>query len=166
MICRCDCCDGFFKTSKYEYYCSDKCMIDTEEKERAAMIDDSNCHCPPCTAMNEPLSLEGDIRYLKAHIETKDRQLAEANLRIDIYKEAWQDAEKNNTHLRQKLDEMHQLAMTRLNDNMGLAQENEKLREQILDLEQSNRDLKGVMNSIRHWLDKSITHIDDWSENG
>jgi len=166
--------------------------------------------------MNEPLSLEGDIRYLKEHIVTKDRQLAEkdnalydAEFRIRIYHDAVIDEEneskrlreenkhyhsriteledtimrlgeekrisglghnlgltQDNTHLRQKLDEMHQLAMTRLNDNMGLAQENEKLREQILDLEQSNRDLKNVMNNIRHWLDKSITHIDDWSENG
>jgi hypothetical protein len=143
------------------------------------MTDDSNCHCQTCTAMNEPLSLEGDIRYLKEHIITKDRQLADANLQIEIYREAWLDAKasnkpslggnlglaQDNTLLRQKLDEMHQLAMTRLNDNMGLSQENEKLREEILDLEQSNRDLKGVMNSIRHWLDKSITHIDDWSEN-
>jgi chromosome segregation ATPase len=92
------------------------------------MTDDSHCHCQTCTVMNEPLTLEGDIRYLKAHIETKDRQLADAMLRINIYKEAWRDAEKNNTILRQKLDEMHQLAMTRLNDNMGLSQENEKLQ--------------------------------------
>jgi chromosome segregation ATPase len=144
------------------------------------MTDDSNCHCPPCTAMNEPLTLEGDIRYLKAHIETKDRQLADAQLRIDIYKEAWQDAEKDNVKLRQQNDKQHD-RIVELNDtvmrlqeaskpslgrNLGLQAENERLKEDILDLEKQIDDLKSVMNSIRDWLKKSINHIDDWSENG
>jgi hypothetical protein len=73
-----------------------------------------------------------------------NNELTEAKLRIDIYREAWREAEKGK---------------------ILLLEENEGLKEKILDLEQSNRDLKGVMNSIRHWLDKSITHIDDWSEN-
>lgn len=74
----------------------------------------------------EPLTLEGDIRYLKAHIETKNRQLAEkdaklseAKLRIDIYREAWQDAE-------QKV--------------LNLLHENARLRKEIEGLNYSNEE--------------------------
>jgi chromosome segregation ATPase len=108
--------------------------------------------------MNEPLTLEGDIRYLKEHIVTKDRQLAEANLRIDIYKETWQDAEKDNTRLRQKLDEMHQLAMTRLNDNMGLAQENERLK---VELEASRGQIRNQLGIILDLRKEKETLIGD-----
>jgi chromosome segregation ATPase len=110
------------------------------------MTDNSNCHCQTCTAMNEPLSLEGDIRYLKAHIETKDRQLADAKLRINIYKEAWQDAEKYNVMLRED-DKKNRARITELEDtimrsteekrigglghNLGLAQENERLKAEL-----------------------------------
>jgi chromosome segregation ATPase len=96
------------------------------------MTDDSNCHCQTCTVMNEPLTLEGDIRYLKAHIESKDRQLADAELRIDIYHEAWQDAEKNNLRLRQEKDFQHD-RIVELNDTaMRLTEDNRLLREEQL----------------------------------
>lgn len=74
----------------------------------------------------EPLTLEGDIRYLKAHIETKNRQLAEkdgelaeAKLRIDIYREEWADTERENARLRE---------------------ENERLRKEIEGLNHSNEE--------------------------
>lgn len=129
------------------------------------MIDDSNCHCPPCTTMNEPLTLEGDIRYLKAHIETKDRQLADADLRINIYKEAWQDAEKANLRLRQEKDFQHDRiveledALVRLGadkpslgGNLGLQAKNDQLEADILDLEKQNEHLLAVLNNVRNVL--------------
>jgi hypothetical protein len=119
MTGRCDGCAKFTNTLKYEYYCSDKCYVDSEEKEYAAMIDDSNCHCQTCTVMNEPLTLEGDIRYLKAHIETKDRQLADANKRVEIYRDALIDAVRENAQLRE---------------------ENEWLRKEIEGLNHSNEE--------------------------
>jgi len=110
------------------------------------MTDDSNCHCPTCTTMNEPLSLEGDIRYLKAHIETKDRQLADAQLRINIYKEAWADTERENAKLREEKAKKH-MRITELEDtimrsteekrigglghNLGLSQENDRLKAEL-----------------------------------
>ena len=100
---------------------------------------------------DDQLTLEGDIRYLTAHIETKNRQLADAQLRIDIYKESWQDAERDNTKLREKNDKQHsriselefdlvrlqQDAMQRRNDNMGLGCENQQLREELADLKRA-----------------------------
>jgi chromosome segregation ATPase len=130
------------------------------------MTDDSNCHCQTCTTMNEPLTLEGDIRYLKAHIETKDRQLAEANLRINIYKEAWQDAEKYNVMLRED-DKKNRARITELEDtvmrlqeankpslgrNLGLQAKNEQLEADILDLEKQNEHLLAVLNNVRNVL--------------
>jgi len=109
------------------------------------VIDDSNCHCGPCTAMNEPLTLEGDIRYLKAHIETKNRQLADAEKRVDIYREAWRDAEsaairldKKNSQLLTRITELEDTIMRSaqekriggLGHNLGLQQENERLKEE------------------------------------
>jgi len=115
MTGRCDGCAKFTNTLKYEYYCSDKCYLKVEEQynyEETPMTD------------NEKVRLQ-------VVIDQKNAIIADAEKRVDIYKEAWRDAEKDNTHLRQKLDEVHQLAMTRLNDNMGLAQENAKLREEL-----------------------------------
>ena len=130
------------------------------------MTDDSNCHCPPCTAMNEPLTLEGDIRYLKAHIETKDRQLADANLRIEIFREAWRDAEKNNVRLREEKDRQH-VRITELVDtvmrlqeankpslgrNLGLQAKNDQFEADILDLEKQNEHLLAALNNVRNVL--------------
>jgi chromosome segregation ATPase len=130
------------------------------------MTDDSNCHCQTCTTMNEPLTLEGDIRYLKAHIETKDRQLADAQLRINIYKEAWQDAEKYNVMLRED-DKKNRARITELEDtvlrlqqankpslggNLGLQAENDKLEADILDLEKQNEHLLAALNNVRNVL--------------
>ena len=99
------------------------------------MIDDEeNCHCGPCTAMNEPLTLEGDIRYLKAHIETKNRQLAEkdnalydAEFRIRIYRDAVIDAENENNRLREE-NERLTLYRTMIDD---LSAQNRALRGQV-----------------------------------
>jgi hypothetical protein len=107
-------------------------MIDTKEKEYAAMTRDagSTCQCDN----------------------------AEDKLRINIYKEAWRDAEKDNTRLRQKLDEMHQLAMTRLNDNMGLAQENERLK---VELEASRGQVRNQLQIIRDLRKEKETLVGD-----
>ena len=94
----------------------------------------------------EPLTLEGDIRYLKAHIETKDRQLADAEKRIDIYREAWADAEKaairldeKNSQLLTRITELED-AIMRLGEekrigglgyNLGLQQEIERLKRAV-----------------------------------
>ena len=113
------------------------------------MIDDEeNCHCGPCTAMNEPLTLEGDVRYLKAHIETKDRQLAEkdnalydAEFRIRIYRDTVIDVE---------------------NDNIRLREENERLtlyRTMIDDLSAQNRVLREEKDKLYNINCKSNNHV-------
>lgn len=134
------------------------------------MIDDSNCHCGPCTAMNEPLTLEGDIRYLKAHIETKNRQLAEkdnalaeAKLRIDIYREAWSDAERESVRLREENEKLKQRSTEQNDWLVRLQEENKKLREEnerlnthkaryqqeILQLEQEAETYRLALNKVR-----------------
>jgi hypothetical protein len=121
---------------------------------------DPDCRCRLCTTMNEPLSLEGDIRYLKEHIITKDRQLADAQLRINIYKEAWQDAEKYNVMLRED-DKKNRARISELEDtimrlgeekkigglghNLGLAQENERLK---VELEASRGQVRNQLQII------------------
>ena len=137
------------------------------------MTDDSNCHCPPCTAMNEPLPLEGDIRYLKAHIETKDRQLADAQLRINIYKEAWQDAEKYNVMLREEnknqysrireLDDAimrlgEEKRISGLGHNLGLQQENERLK---AELEASRGQIRNQLQIILDLRKEKETLVND-----
>ena len=124
------------------------------------MTDDSNCHCQTCTVMNEPLTLEGDIRYLKAHIETKDRQLADAMLRIEIYREAWLDAARESNKLREENKYYHS-RITELEDtimrsteekrigglghNLGLQQENERLK---VELEASRGQIRNQLQII------------------
>jgi chromosome segregation ATPase len=137
------------------------------------MTDDSNCHCPICTTMNEPLSLEGDIRYLKAHIETKDRQLADAQLRINIYKEAWQHAAAQNAELREEKKKQHariselEDTIMRLGEekrigglgyNLGLAQENERLK---AELEASRGQVRGQLQIILDLRKEKETLIGD-----
>ena len=148
MTGRCDGCAKFTNTLKYEYYCSDKCMIDTEEKERAAMTDDSNCHCQTCTAMNEPLTLEGDIRYLKAHIESKDRQLADANLNIGIYREAWADAERAAARLEEKNVRLHDRNVELTDTVLRSREEIRLLREEIAQLRKEKEILIGDRTSL------------------
>jgi hypothetical protein len=108
------------------------------------MTDDSNCHCRTCTTMNEPLSLEGDIRYLKAHIESKDRQLADANLRIEIYREAWLDARASNK--------------PSLGGNLGLQQENERLK---VELEASRGQIRNQLQIILDLRKEKETLLND-----
>jgi hypothetical protein len=126
--------------------------------------------------MNEPLTLEGDIRYLKAHIETKDRQLADAQLRINIYKEAWQDTERDNVRLRQQNDKQHD-RITELEDtimrsteekrigglghNLGLAQENERLKAEIERLKNDRTSLVEEANELYEKLGRIETIIDE-----
>ena len=124
------------------------------------MTDDSNCHCQTCTAMNEPLTLEGDIRYLKEHIVTKDRQLADANKRIEIYREAWLDAAAETTELRVEKNHQHsrireledtimrlgeEKRISGLGHNLGLQQENERLK---VELEASRGQVRNQLQII------------------
>jgi chromosome segregation ATPase len=158
------------------------------EQQEKPMIDDSNCHCGPCTAMNEPLTLEGDIRYLKAHIDTKDRQLADANLRINVYKEAWQDAERDSEKLREEKNRQHN-RLVELDDTvMRLAEENrllqeekgrltdkivalrhdleaanrhkERYQQEIIDLERHNEELFAALNNVRNILNGAADGIE------
>ena len=140
------------------------CPFCYANKKETPVIDDSNCHCGPCTAMNEPLTLEGDIRYLKAHIETKNRQLAEkdnalydAEFRIRIYRAAVIDAENENNRLREENEKLKRtielsaksdtLANTRL---VELAHENKKLREQNETLKTENDKIYHINCGINH----------------
>lgn len=160
MKCRCDGCAKFFDTKQYAFYCDD-CADFFEE---TPVIDDSNCHCGPCTAMNEPLTLEGDIRYLKAHIKTKNRQLAEkdnalaeAKLRIDVYREAWQDAERESARLREENERLKRAVEISVEGHtqtdkkyVELAHENKKLREQNETLKTENDKIYHINCGINH----------------
>jgi chromosome segregation ATPase len=121
--------------------------------------------------MNEPLTLEGDIRYLKAHIETKNRQLADAQKRVDIYKEAWRDAEKYNTTLREDAkkscariveleDALVRLGADKpsLGHNLGLQQENERLK---VELEASRGQIRNQLQIIRDLRKEKETLVSD-----
>lgn len=101
------------------------------------------CDVPPicedpttCKFCNpEPLTLEGDIRYLKAHIETKDRQLADANKRVEIYRESWADAERE---------------VARLREELKLAQGHKaRYQEEILQLEQEAETYRLALDKVR-----------------
>jgi chromosome segregation ATPase len=167
MKCRCDGCAKSFDTKQYAFYC-DNCNDPSEE---TPVTDDSNCHCGPCTAMNEPLTLEGDIRYLKAHIETKDRQLADAEKRVDIYKGAWRDAEsaalrldEKNAQLLTRITELED-ALVRLGadkpslgHNLGLQQENERLK---VELEASRGQVRNQLGIILDLRKEKETLIGD-----
>jgi chromosome segregation ATPase len=125
------------------------------------MFDDLNCHCGPCTTMNEPLTLEGDIRYLKAHIESKDRQLADANLRINIYKEGWQDAERAAA----KLDEKNAQLLTRITELedtvVRLTKDNGLLRKEKEILIGDRTSLVGEADELYATIGRIKTIIDE-----
>ena len=148
MTGRCDGCAKFTNTLKYEYYCSDKCYIDTEEKEYAAMTRDagSTCQCD----------------------NTEDK------LRINIYKEVWQDTERENAKLREEKAKQH-TRIVEVNDTcMRLTEENRLLRGEIellkchkeqykadiIDLEQHNEKLFAALNSVRNTLQRASNDIE------
>ena len=137
------------------------------------MTDDSNCRCRLCTTMNEPLSLEGDIRYLKEHIITKNRQLADAEKRVDIYKVAWRDSEsaalrldEKNAQLLTRITELEDTIMRLgeekriggLGHNLGLQQENERLK---VELEASRGQVRNQFQIIRDLRKEKETLVND-----
>jgi len=135
------------------------------------MTDDSNCQCQTCTTMNEPLTLEGDIRYLKTHIETKNRQLADAQKSADVYREAWQYAEKYNVLLRED-NKQNRARIVELEDalvrlgannpslggNLGLQQENERLK---VELEASRGQIRNQLGIILDLRKEKETLVND-----
>ena len=136
--------------------CPPNCHLCLSRNKETPVIDDSNCHCGPCTAMNEPLTLEGDIRYLKAHIETKNRQLAEkdgelaeAKLRIDIYREAWQDAERENNRLREENERLRGSVETTVDHLLAAETERNLLREKVDAYNEVDAQQVGELNDFR-----------------
>jgi chromosome segregation ATPase len=137
------------------------------------MTDDSNCHCPTCTTMNEPLSLEGDIRYLKAHIETKDRQLADAEASMGVYRTVIEDytaqmriLRKENKYYHSRITELGDTIMRSteekriggLGHNLGLQQENERLK---VELEASQGQIRNQLQIILDLRKEKVTLVND-----
>lgn len=109
--------------------------VRTDTKETAVTPDPVGCMNPDtCKFCNpEPLTLEGDIRYLKAHIETKDRQLADANKRAEIYREAWADAERENARLREENERLSDRSAMWYGEAANHAEKVAELRKELAD---------------------------------
>lgn len=117
----------------------------TYEKETAVACDvPPICEDPTtCKWCNpEPLTLEGDIRYLKAHIETKDRQLADANKRVEIYREAMLDAAREGAILLEENERLRK-EIALLNTHKA------RYQEEILQLEQEAETYRLALNKVR-----------------
>jgi chromosome segregation ATPase len=113
--------------------------------------------------MNEPLSLEGDIRYLKEHIITKDRQLADAQLRVGIYREAWRDAAAENAELREENKKQHsrireledtlvrlqQDALQRRNENLSMRDVIQQSQQRVKETDERNRNQFQIIQDLR-----------------
>jgi chromosome segregation ATPase len=122
-------------------------MIDTEEKEYAAMTD------------NEKVRLE-------VLVTQKDEALSASETRVSIYKEAWVDAERENAKLRGEKAKQHTRIMEledtvmrlqeankpSLGRNLGPKLLDEQLEADILDLEKQNEHLLAVLNNVRNVL--------------
>ena len=59
-----------------------------------------------------------------------NNELSEAKLRIDIYREAWQDAEKETIKLREENERRHSRIVEQNDWLVRLQEENKKLREE------------------------------------
>lgn len=145
------------------------------EKETAVTADSVNCTgddtCKWCNP--EPLTLEGDIRYLKAHIKTKDRQLAEKDAAIanamnrgDIFREEWTKTEKElyeanieNARLREENERLQQHKRRYQEEILELEKEVMQLRtiegDQIAEI----LDLEGRMEAVRVMLADAIGEL-------
>ena len=134
---------------------------------------DPDCRCRLCTTMNEPLSLEGDIRYLKAHIETKDRQLAEkdnalydAEFRIRIYRDAVIDAENENKRLREENERLKvelEASRGQVRNQLGIILDLKKEVMMMRDIESDQIaeiiDLEGRMKAVSTTLADAIAQL-------
>jgi chromosome segregation ATPase len=124
--------------------------------------------------MNEPLSLEGDIRYLKAHLETKDRQLADGEARLSVYRTVIEDytaqmgiLRRENNFYHTRITELEDTCMRSTEHNRLLREEiallnthKKRYQEEILDLEANNEELFAALNNVRNIITRAADDIE------
>jgi predicted RNase H-like nuclease (RuvC/YqgF family) len=99
-------------------------------------------------------ALENKVAVLEKRLNGQSREIRNMET---IKDQQERDSDKEIADLRRKLEDTHKLAMTRLNDNMGLADENEKLRKENILLTGS---LCKVWNIINKTADEILDPTD------
>lgn len=90
-----------------------------------------------------------------------NNELAEAKLRIDIYREAWQDAEKETIKLREENERRHSRIVEQNDWLVRLQEENKKLREELGKEQENHKRLAEFYKNLQDKTAKLLKRIDE-----